>query len=234
MKENNKKIIGIIGAMSEEVAPLLEYYYVSEEIKICDMVFYKVELNDKILYIVQSKIGKVFSSMTATILITKFECSQILFTGVAGSCDSELDIGDIVISDKLVQHDFDVTEFGHSYGHVPDCGVFFEADCQLQLIAKKVAEESSINFKIGGIATGDQFVNDSNRKDFIKKEFGSSAIEMEGAAVAQVAKYFGVKFLILRSISDKAECSANIDFQEFVKIAAVNSSKILIGMVELI
>ena len=234
MTNDNKKIIGIIGAMSEEVAPLLEHYDVVQEIKICDMTFYKVELDDKILYIVQSKIGKVFAGMTATILITKFNCEQILFTGVAGSCDTELDIGDIVISDKLVQHDFDVTEFGHPYGHVPDCGVFFEADKGLQSLARKVAQNAQINFKIGGIATGDQFVNDSKRKDFIKSEFSSSAIEMEGGAVAQVAKYFGVKFLILRSISDKAEGSANVDFQEFVKIAAVNSSKILIGMVDLI
>ena len=234
MKENNKNIIGIIGAMSEEISPLLEHYDVSCEIKVCDLTFYKVELDDKILYIVQSKIGKVFASMTATILITKFNCEQILFTGVAGSCDSALDIGDIVISDKLVQHDFDVTEFGHPYGHVPDCGVFFEADEVLQSVAKKVAKNSSINFKIGGIATGDQFINDSKRKDFIKSEFGASAIEMEGGAVAQICQYFKVPFLVIRSISDKAEGSANIDFQEFVKIAAVNSSKILIGMVELI
>jgi adenosylhomocysteine/aminodeoxyfutalosine nucleosidase len=228
----DKTIIGIIGAMKEEVQPLLEHYEISEEIKINDIIFYKVELENKILYIVRSKIGKVYASMTATLLITKFNCDKILFTGVAGAVDDCLEIGDIVISDKLVQHDFDVTEFGHAHGYIPEAGIYFDANKDLQDIAEKVSKENNINYKIGGIATGDQFVNCSKRKNFIKEKFNSLALEMEGGAVAQIAQYFGVDFLVLRSISDKAEGGANIDFQEFVKKAAINSSKILIGIVE--
>ena len=218
--------------MSEEVQPLLEKYEVNEEININDVIFYKVELEDKILYIVQSKIGKVFASMTATLLITRFNVDKILFTGVAGAVDEGLEIGDIVISDKLVQHDFNVTEFGHDHGHIPETGVYFYACEDLQKIAVEVCENEKINFKVGGIATGDQFVNCSIKKKFIKDNFNSLALEMEGGAVAQIAKYFSTPFLILRSISDKAEGGSNIDFDKFVKVAAINSSKILIGMID--
>ncbi len=227
-----KTIIGVIGAMKEEVEPLLEYYNISEEIKINDIIFYKVELVDKILYIVESKIGKVFAAMTATLLVTKLGVDKILFTGVAGAIDENLKIGDMVISDKLVQHDFDVTEFGHGHGHIPETGTYFESCEELKKIAIEVCESEKINYKVGGIATGDQFVNCTIKKKFIKDNFNSLALEMEGGAVAQIAKYFDISFLILRSISDKAEGGANMDFDKFVKIAAVNSSKILINMID--
>lgn len=227
-----KKVIGIIGAMQEEIEPLLGHYDVCEEIRVGKMIFYRVELDDKVLFIVKSLIGKVFASMTATLLIEKFECDVVLFTGVAGAVDDCLEIGDVVISDRLVQHDFDITAFGHKHGHIPDAGIFFESNEGLRKAAVEVCGVEGIRFKVGGIATGDQFVNSVERKSFIRDNFDSLALEMEGASVAQVCKYFGVDFLVIRSISDKAQGEANLDFNEFAKSAAVNSSKILIGVVE--
>lgn len=224
--------IGIIGAMKEEIEPLLEYYKEYEKIFVGKSIFYKIKKNNKTIFIVQSKIGKTFAAMTTTLLIDKFNCEHILFTGVAGGVDEDIEIGDIVLADKLVSHDFDITHFGHKKGHVPDFGIYSNSCDKLLNKAKLICDELKIKTHVGTIATGDIFINSYELKEEIKNEFNAKAIEMEGAAVGQICQSFNVPFLIIRSISDKASGEANLDFKKFVEIAAKNSSNIIIEMLK--
>lgn len=226
------KTIGIIGAMQEEITPLLEYYKEYETIQLGKLKFYKVTLEDKTLYITQSKIGKVSASIAATSLITKYNCETILFTGVAGANHVDLEIGDLVIGTKLVHHDVDITAFGHPKGHIPEIGIEIETSPELNQIAEKIISEKKYNFKIGTIATGDQFVHDKQIKQQISENFDGIAIEMEGVAVAQTCAQLEIPCFILRAISDNANGDAPENFMEFVKQSAIKSSSIVTMMIE--
>jgi adenosylhomocysteine/aminodeoxyfutalosine nucleosidase len=226
--------IGIMGAMVEEIEPLLKYYQNYETIEFADNKFYYIDLGQNQIYIAYSKIGKVFASLTASALIIKFGCEKILFSGVAGAVSSELKVGDLIVANKLCQHDLDITAFGHPFGYVPEGKIFVEADLDLIDIAKQVALNQNLNLKIGTIATGDQFVASNDRKNFILNEFNADALEMEGASVAVVCNALNTKFLILRSISDAADVDASFDFDEFLKTSAQISANFLVSLVNTI
>lgn len=231
-KEKNKQVIGIIGAMKEEITPLLEYYKEYETIKYANNEFYKININGNEIVIVQSKIGKVFSSITASILIEKFKVEKVLFTGVAGGVSDDLKVGDVMYATSVCQHDFDISVFGHKIGHIPDAGIFINGDTSLIEIAKSVANDLDINLKSGIVATGDQFISSNEKRDFIVKNFNASAIEMEGASVGLTCSTLNIPFFILRAISDTANDEANISFDEFVKIAAKTSANFMIKMIK--
>lgn len=212
--------LAIMGAMQEEIEPLLANF---EDIKVteyADNKYYEVSLDGLDIVIAHSKIGKVFASLTATTMIEKFSCDTLLFSGVAGAVNSKLKIGDLIIADKLCQHDLDITAFGHPHGFVPGGKVFVETSQELRNIAKEVAKENSLKVLEGTIATGDQFVHSNERKDFIQNTFKADALEMEGASVAVICDSLNVPFFILRSISDSADMEANFDFDEFLKSSA--------------
>ncbi len=230
------KTIGIIGAMKDEITPLLEYYKEFETLTLGKLEFHKITLEkeNKILYITQSKIGKVSASIAATTLITKYNCEKILFTGVAGANHKNLDIGDLVIGNKLVHHDVDITAFGHPKGHIPEIGIEIDTSPELNKIAESIIKNKNHNYKIGTIATGDQFVHSKEIKDEITKNFNAIAIEMEGVAVAQVCMQLEIPCFILRAISDNANGDAPENFEEFVKQSAIKSSEIITEMIELI
>ncbi|PPK60832.1 5'-methylthioadenosine/adenosylhomocysteine nucleosidase [Malaciobacter marinus] len=212
--------LAIMGAMQEEIEPLLANF---EDIKVteyADNKYYEVSLDGLDIVIAHSKIGKVFASLTATTMIEKFSCDTLLFSGVAGAVNSKLKIGDLIIADKLCQHDLDITAFGHPHGFVPGGKVFVETSQELRDIAKEVAKENSLKVLEGTIATGDQFVHSNERKDFIQNTFKADALEMEGASVAVICDSLNVPFFILRSISDSADMEANFDFDEFLKSSA--------------
>ncbi len=224
--------IGIIGAMREEILPILNHYEKYEEIIFGNQTYYKIQYDELELYIVQSKIGKVAAAMTATILISKFNCDKILFSGVAGGLSQELEIGDLVIANDLCHHDVDITAFGHPKGHIPEVGIFLETSKELRDLAQNVAKNLNLKIHYGTIATGDQFVSSDLIKNEIIKNFDAIALEMEGVAVAQVCRELKVDCLILRSISDKANGDAPENFDEFVKVAAKKSSDYLIKIIE--
>lgn len=212
--------LAIMGAMQEEIEPLLANF---EDIKVteyADNKYYEVSLDGLDIVIAHSKIGKVFASLTATTMIEKFSCDTLLFSGVAGAVNSQLKIGDLIIADKLCQHDLDITAFGHPHGFVPGGKVFVETSQELRNVAKEVAEENSLKVIEGTIATGDQFVHSNERKDFIQNTFKADALEMEGASVAVICDSLNIPFFILRSISDSADMEANFDFDEFLKSSA--------------
>ena len=224
--------IGIMGAMVEEIEPLLEFFKEYEVIEYAKNRYYKTNYNGNDIVIAYSKIGKVFAALTATTMIEKFGIEKLLFSGVAGAIDDDLHIGDLIIATKLCQHDLDITAFGHPYGFVPEGSVYVESDFLLNEFAKEVAKEKNIKLKEGIIATGDQFIADGKKKEWIRKTFGANALEMEGASVAVVADALNIPFMILRSISDAADMDAGFDFDEFLKSSAKESANFIIAVVD--
>jgi adenosylhomocysteine/aminodeoxyfutalosine nucleosidase len=225
-------MIGIIGAMVEEIEPLLERFEVVNKEEYASNTYYTCRYKELDIVVAYSKIGKVFSTITTSVMIMKYGCEKILFTGVAGSLSPELKIGDLMHADELCQHDLDITAFGHPYGFVPE-GARFTKSCEiLNGIALNAAKKLNIKLHKGKVATGDQFVADVDRKDWIKKEFDATAVEMEGGAVAMACSSFGVPFFILRAISDSADDSADMDFDEFLKSSAKVSADFLCEMLE--
>lgn len=224
--------LAIMGAMEEEIEPLLAHFKNVNVVEFANNKYYEVNYNGLDIVIAYSKIGKVFASLTAATMIEKFNCDTLLFSGVAGAINPELNIGDLIIADKLCQHDLDITAFGHPNGFVPGGSVFVETSEELRNVAKEVAKENELKVIEGTIATGDQFVHSVERKDFIESTFKADALEMEGASVAVICDALDVPFFVLRAISDSADGGADIDFDEFLKSSAVNSANYLIKIVD--
>jgi len=224
--------IAIMGAMPEEVAPILEHLDDVQEVNYAKNKYYKAKYKNIDVVVAYSKIGKVFSTLTATTMLELFACDVLLFTGVAGAVNPDLKIGDLVVANKLAQHDLDITIFGHPHGYVPEGSVYVEADRDLIALSKMVASEMGVKVKEGIIATGDQFIASEERKNFIAKTFQADALEMEGASVAVVCDALGVPFFILRSISDSADMDAGFNFEEFVESSAKVSAEFLMKMVD--
>ncbi|MCP4970999.1 MAG: 5'-methylthioadenosine/adenosylhomocysteine nucleosidase [Arcobacter sp.] len=223
--------LAIMGAMEEEIEPLLEHF---KNIKITEFAnnkYYELNYNGLDIVVAYSKIGKVFASLTASTMIEKFGCDTLLFSGVAGGINPKLKIGDLIIANKLCQHDLDITAFGHPHGYVPEGSVYVETSKELIEVAKIVASENGIKVIEGTIATGDQFVHSMERKEFIESTFKADALEMEGASVAVVCDALNVPFFVLRAISDTADMDAGFDFDEFLKSSAKNSADYLIKIV---
>ena len=220
-----------MGAMEEEIEPLLSYFDKINVVEFANNKYYEVNYKGLDIVIAYSKIGKVHASLTAATMIEKFSCDTLLFSGVAGAVNPSLKIGDLIIADKLCQHDLDITAFGHPNGFVPGGKVFVETTKSLRETAKKVASENNLKVIEGTIATGDQFVHSNERKDFIQSTFNADALEMEGASVAVVCDALNVPFFILRAISDTADMDAGFDFDEFLKSSAKNSADYLIKIV---
>ena len=224
--------LAIMGAMEEEITPLLEYFTDINKVDYANNTYYECKLGNLDVVIAYSKIGKVFSTLTASTMIQKFGCDTLLFSGVAGGINPELKIGDLIVANKLSQHDLDITAFGHPFGYVPGGSVYINTDESLKNIALEVAQENDIKIIEGTIATGDQFVADEKRKEFIEKTFNADALEMEGASVAVVCDALNVPCLILRAISDTADMDAGFNFEEFLETSAKNSANFLMKVIE--
>ncbi len=223
--------IAILGAMREEIAPILsEYNY--KESKYANNTFYFIDYAGHELIVANSKIGKVNAALTATVMIEKYKAECLIFTGSAGSLNPNLKIGDLLIAKELVQHDVDITAFGHQPGYVPDTSVFIKTNEKLNEIAKKVARDLDLNILEGIVATADQFVCDENKKQWIKDTFNADAVEMEGAGVALICESLNIPCVILRAISDDASGNAEVSFDEFLELAAKNSARFALKMCE--
>ncbi|MCI2235491.1 5'-methylthioadenosine/adenosylhomocysteine nucleosidase [Helicobacter sp. 14348-15] len=224
--------IGILGAMQEEISPLLEHYKTYETIAFGGNTFYKVSLSNKTLIIACSRIGKVHSSLSAATMILYFSCDKIIFNGVAGGINPSYKIGDLVIGEKLCQHDVDITIFGHPFGYFSDSKIFTQTDETLNELAKEVAKDLNITIHQGTIATGDQFISNKEKKEWIKNEFNADAIEMEGASVAVVCDNLNTPLCVIRAISDNAGDEALISYEEFLEHSAKQSASLVIKMIE--
>lgn len=224
--------IAIMGAMVEEIEPLLEFFKEYKTIEYGSNRYYETSFESKELIIAYSKIGKVHAALTATIMIERFGAKQLLFSGVAGAINEELKIGDLIVATKLCQHDLDITAFGHPYGYVPEGKQFIETNKELLELAKKIANKKGIKLKEGVIATGDQFIANETKKVWIKETFRADALEMEGASVAVVCDALNIPFFILRAISDAADMDAGFNFDEFLKSSSKISAEFLIEMLK--
>lgn len=227
------KTIGIIGAMEVEVAILKEKMEDVRIIKKASMDFYEGILAGKKVVVVRSGIGKVNAGICAQILADLFSVDAIINTGIAGSLNKNINIGDIVLSTDVVQHDMDATGFGYRKGQIPQMPVFFfNADENLRRLAAEVCREVNPDIQVfeGRIASGDQFVCDQDVKNRIVSEFSAYATEMEGAAIGQAAYLNEIPFLVVRAISDKADGSAQMDYSEFEKAAVDHSVRLTLNM----
>ena len=229
------KKIGIIGAMELEVSTLKEAMTVSSVTTCAGMDFYEGTLNDAAVVIVRSGVGKVNAALCVQILTDKFAVTHIINTGVAGSLNAALDIGDILVSKDAMHHDVDATIFGYRPGEVPQLGICeFVADDQLASLAIASCREVNPDLQVhlGRVVSGDQFISSSKVKERLIQVFHGDCAEMEGASIAQSAYLNHIPFLVVRAISDKADGSAHMDYAEFEMAAIEHSVKLTVRMIQ--
>lgn len=220
----NKKI-GIIFAMKEELDALKEYLTVTNEYEIFELKFYEGTINNVKCILVESGIGKVNAARTTQILIDNMQVDYIFNIGVAGGVDSNLNVLDIVVADKLVQHDFDITAFNHEKGYIPNVGTYINCDEYLLKVVEETMKDSSV--KVGTIASGDIFCTDINMSAKINKKFNALAVEMEGASIAQVCFLSHIPFLVIRSISDIPGNNNTMVYEEFLDKSSKKIAKLM-------
>jgi len=227
-------MIGIIGALAIEIEELLEKTIVDDITTIGGMVFYTGEIAGKKAVIARCGVGKVNAAMCAQAMIVSFSVTAIINLGAAGAIDNVLDIGDVVVATDLVQHDVNAGSFGYRPGQLPGKDDLpFSTDKRISEAAIKAYKSQDLGYKVyhGRIATGDQFIENTEQKQEIFDEFGAMCVEMEGAAIAQVCEQNQTPFVAIRAISDKADGSAQATFEEFVKTAAENSTRVVMAMI---
>ncbi|OIU70653.1 5'-methylthioadenosine/S-adenosylhomocysteine nucleosidase [Rossellomorea aquimaris] len=226
--------IAIIGAMEEEVALLRENITNPQTDTIAGCEYTSGTMKGKEVILLRSGIGKVNAAMSTAVLLQHFKPDAIINTGSAGGFDPSLNVGDVVISTEVRHHDVDVTAFGYEYGQVPQLPAAFTADEKLKKAAvESVRELGDAQVVSGLIATGDSFMNDPARVEAIRDKFtGLQAVEMEAAAIAQVAHQFEVPFVIIRSLSDIAGKESDVSFEQYLEKAALHSAKMVMNIVE--
>ena len=222
---------GIIAAMEEELKTLLLTLEDKKEVVVLGKTYFEGRIGRHEVVLVQSGIGKVLSAMSVAILAETFGVDAIINTGSAGAVSEGLAIGDVVIADRLVYHDVDVTAFGYAYGQMAGQELYFLADSDLMAKLQAVLAQEGQASYLGLIATGDSFIADPDRVAAIKHHFPEVlAVEMEGAAIAQAAQAAGKPFLVIRAMSDTAQGDANITFDEFVVEAGKRSANTLLTL----
>lgn len=227
------KKIGIIGAMDLELETLKNHMQDVKITKKATMDFFEGTLNGTPVVIVKCGIGKVNAGICVQVLADLFQVTHVINTGVAGSLQAQIDIGDIVVSKDALYHDMDVTSLGYKPGEIPQLGLEFKADDNLIALAKSSCEEVNPDIHVftGRVVSGDQFISSKEVKDRIIENFQGLCTEMEGAAIAHASFLNEVPFVIIRAISDKADDSAEMDYPTFEKKAAEHSAKLVEHMV---
>jgi adenosylhomocysteine nucleosidase len=226
--------IGIIGAMDIEVDALKDALTEKSVTRVSGIDFYSGKLLNKDVVIAKCGVGKVFSAVTAEIMVLKFNVDAIINTGVAGSI-STLKIGDLAISSSVVQYDMDTTAIGDPLGLISGINmIYFLADEVLSTKAISVANGLGINTELGVIASGDKFVSDKKIRKHVLDNFGALCVEMEGGAIGHVAYINSVPFVVIRSISDDGDSSHAVEFTTFAKTSAEVSVKVIKGLLQVI
>ncbi len=230
--------IGIVVAMEEEKDAVYELMQDVELEESYELDFYKGKIQDKKCVLVQSGVGKVNAARTTQILIDKFKVNKVINVGAAASINPMLDIGDILIGKYVVQHDFDITAFGHSKGYITGVGNNIRCDSDfLYKVEKKLEEEKKFNkveenkrdynVKIGIVATGDVFCSEISMRDEIRGTFNADAVDMECGAIGQVCYLDNVPFIVIRGISDTPDGNNAGTFDENLELASSRCGEIL-------
>lgn len=224
--------IGIIAAMEQEIKILTEQLNYKEETTKANQKFYKGQLSDMDVVLVQSGIGKVNASIAATLLIEVFQVEAIINTGSAGGIGSELSVGDLVLSEQLTYNDADARAFGYEYGQIPQMPARYPADDTLISLFMKAAQREW-TIRNGLIVTGDSFISSKNKIAKIKEFFEEALVtEMEGAAIAQTCYQFNIPFLVIRAVSDVADEEASLSFDEFIEYAGKKSAETVLSFLK--
>jgi adenosylhomocysteine nucleosidase len=225
--------IALIGAMNEEIELLIKHMEQVKESAKAGVIYREGLFLGKQVVVCKSGVGKVNAAVTTQILIDQFEVEAVIFTGVAGALDPELNIGDIVVSSECMQHDMDVTALGFPRGVIPYEEIsIFTADAGLvKLAAASSNKLFQGRIKLGRVLSGDQFIADREVVRQLHTELAGTCTEMEGSAVAQVCSMNQIPYVVIRSMSDKADGSAHVNFTEFTKQASENSYKIVEDMI---
>lgn len=225
--------LGIIGAMDEEIALLLENMTEAEEREVANCLFVTGKIQGKQVVLLKSGIGKVNAAMATTIMHEQFSPTHVINTGSAGGFSQNLEVGDVVISTQVVHHDVDVTAFNYAYGQVPGLPAMYAADTELIATAITAIKGLDIQYEEGIIATGDSFMDDADRVAFVNEKFPTMiAAEMEAAAIAQVCYQYNKPFVIVRALSDIAGKQSSVAFDQFLDKAAKNAAQLIIAMIK--
>lgn len=225
--------IGIIAAMAQELAVLLENLKNRQDHEVLGRTYHTGQLVDQEVVLVQSGIGKVMSAMSVAVLADRFGATAIINTGSAGAVAPGLAVGDVVLADGLVYHDVDVTAFGYAYGQMAGQPARFETDEQLRSAFEEALAEQELRSQVGLIATGDSFIASPARIASIREHFPTVlAVEMEGAAIAQAAHSINLPVLVVRAMSDTADHEATLSFDEFIIEAGKRSAQMVLSGLE--
>ncbi|MDR2660769.1 MAG: 5'-methylthioadenosine/adenosylhomocysteine nucleosidase [Lactobacillaceae bacterium] len=220
--------IGIITPMEEEKRRIVEKLSINSEAEYAGQIFTEGFYQNNDVILTESGIGKVQAALAATLLIEKYNIDLLINTGSAGALNQDLEVGDTVIGTTTAYHDADNTAFGYQYGQMPKQPLFFDSD--IKTIQKLIEIEPDI--KSGLIVSGDSFVNGERKHQILKYFPNALAVEMESAAIAQVALQFKKPFVVIRSISDKADGGASESFDEFVVTAGIKSADLLLKFMD--
>ena len=225
--------IGVIGALCEEVEGLVGMLKNRTSEVVSGIEFFLGEIHGKKVAIAKCGVGKVFAAMCAEAMILRYSPKLVVNTGVGGGLAIGLKTGDVVIADKLLQHDMDTSAVGDPKGLISGINkIYFEADPSAVSILCSAAESMKLSYRVGAIATGDKFIASSEDRKFIASQFSAVACEMEGGAIAHVAYVNRVNFAVIRGISDCADGSATMDFPAFLPIAAKNSTALTLALIK--
>ena len=222
-------MIGIIGAMDSEITELKNQIANLKTEKISNIDFYTGKINGKEIVLAKCGIGKVFAAICAQTMILKYHPEKIIHIGIAGSLCDDLSAHDIAIASSVVQHDVDQTAFNFPKGLVQGLDdVNILCDKKIVSDLTKCAEKLDIKYKIGVIASGDQFIDSSDKKKELVKDFNAIAVEMEGASTGQVCNVNGIDFAVIRAISDGNENNSSVTYKKSKQSASDVSTAVII------
>jgi adenosylhomocysteine nucleosidase len=230
-----EKKIGIIGAMDEEIASLLRLMADVRSHTHYQITYYEGRLEGTPVVLCKSGVGKVNAALCTQVLIDRFQVQAIVFTGVAGALDPKLEIGDIVVSTECQEHDVDASALGFAKGTIPfqEVSVYPADPGWIEWAVKAGETLEGVQVVQGKVLSGDQFISDLGKVKELREQMEGTCVEMEGAAVAHVAHLAGIPYVVIRSMSDRADHSANVNFAEFTQLAAKRSSEMVCRMLSL-
>lgn len=227
--------IAIIGAMDEEIALLKEQMIIKNTLNKASFTIYLGELHGHDIALVKSGIGKVAAAVGTTLLLTLFNADLVINTGSAGALSPSLNIGDVVVSSTACYHDVDVTAFGYAPGQMAGFPLHFSSKQTFNELAINCANALQLSAVSGLICSGDAFINGKTVLTQIKTQFPTAlAVEMESTAIAQTCALLDVNFLIIRAISDTADQSSHVNFEDFLPLAAARSSELVQNVIKLL
>ena len=231
-------MIGIIAAESKEMNEIKKLMKNIEEKDLFNLQFFTGKIEEAECVLVECGEGKVNAARTTQVMIDNFKIDKLVNVGSAGAINEELNVKDVVIADKLVQYDFDISGLGYEKGEICNIGKYIYCDKMLveeckEAIEKIEKQDDKYKVIIGTIATADSFCDKPEIAKMVRKEFNAECVEMEGAAVAQVCFLDKISFLVIRGISDTPNGNNKIDFRKYLEIASKQSAKILQNLIKI-